>query len=412
VLNGKKILLSFDCRAALRHVLLLAVVAGAAVLSSAPYKSSFTPRDKAYYADSNTINFVRPGLKIAIVSASIAKDGTATVDFKMTDADGFGLDRHGVVAPGAISTSLLIGYVPKGQTHFLSYPTRSRTSAPGKTTVVQATSDSGSTYSQVAAGEYLHVRHQSPGDLRPDGDAPGGHLRQSQSDGVRPGHRLCPRHPHLGSGRGNGGATRRHPHAILQQVPRPARLAWRLPPQRRPLHHVPPDAASRPERREGRFQGDDPQNPRGQFAPERGGGRKICNRRRRLVNCGVFPSDWRRGASCHESTTSAAQADTCYTNPSRAACGSCHDHVNFASGRNHVNLPQVDGRQCATCHIPQGELEFEASIQGAHILPQESAARPGLVVTLKKVDNGVAGKARPSPTHSRIHPRIRSTPAR
>ena len=107
----------------------------------------------------------------------------------------------------------------------------------------------------------------------------------------------------------------------------------------------------------------------------------------------VFPSDVRRCASCHESTTGAAQADAWYKNPSRAACGSCHDDVNFASGQNHVNLPQVDDNQCATCHIAKGEIEFDASIQGAHVLPQESATRPGIVVTLVKVDNGAAGKA-------------------
>ena len=40
------------------------------MLSSATRKSAFTPRDKAYYADQNTINFVRPGLKITIVAAA------------------------------------------------------------------------------------------------------------------------------------------------------------------------------------------------------------------------------------------------------------------------------------------------------------------------------------------------------
>ena len=63
--------------------------------------------------------------------------------------------------------------------------------------------------------------------------------------------------------------------------------------------------------------------------------------------------------------------------PSRAACGGCHDNVNFATGENHVNLPQVSDNQCANCHIPQGELEFDASIKGAHTVPTESATRAG-----------------------------------
>jgi OmcA/MtrC family decaheme c-type cytochrome len=109
----------------------------------------------------------------------------------------------------------------------------------------------------------------------------------------------------------------------------------------------------------------------------------------------VLPSDPRRCVFCHEPTqvTGAAQANNWLTNPSRDACGSCHDNVNFATGLNHVNLPQVSDNQCTQCHIPQGELEFDASIKGAHTVPTESLTRPGLVADILKVDNGVAGKA-------------------
>jgi OmcA/MtrC family decaheme c-type cytochrome len=108
-----------------------------------------------------------------------------------------------------------------------------------------------------------------------------------------------------------------------------------------------------------------------------------------------LPSDPRRCAFCHEDTkvTGATQSNNWLTNPSRAACGSCHDNVNFATGKNHVDLPQVSDNQCTQCHIPQGELEFDASIKGAHTVPTESATRPGLVAKVVKVDNGVAGKA-------------------
>ena len=106
----------------------------------------------------------------------------------------------------------------------------------------------------------------------------------------------------------------------------------------------------------------------------------------------VLPSDPRRCAECHEATTGAAQANAWNTNPSRAACGACHDDVNFATGANHVNLPQLDDNQCAMCHIPKGELDLDASIQGAHVIPNESATASGIVINLVKVDNGAAGK--------------------
>src|SRR5262249_28630339 len=80
------------------------------------------------------------------------------------------------------------------------------------------------------------------------------------------------------------------------------------------------------------------------------------------------------------------------TSPNRAACGACHNDVNFATGKNHVNLPQVDDAQCTNCHIAQGELEFDASIRGAHTVPDQSATFPGMNFTLTKVVNGGAGQ--------------------
>ena len=140
-----------------RCAMALAVIAGAAVLSSATKKTVFTPRDKAYYADANKISFVRPGLAIKIVSAKIAADGTLSVDYKLTDPKGLGLDRLGVTTPGAISVSFLVTYIPKGQTQYVSYITRNRTSTDGKNTVVQATGENTGVQTSLGDGEYLYT---------------------------------------------------------------------------------------------------------------------------------------------------------------------------------------------------------------------------------------------------------------
>jgi OmcA/MtrC family decaheme c-type cytochrome len=87
------------------------------------------------------------------------------------------------------------------------------------------------------------------------------------------------------------------------------------------------------------------------------------------------------------------------TTPTRAACGSCHDDVNFATGLStlpndpgYVNhLPQVDDTQCAGCHIPKGELPFDASIVGAHTVDDEAPGVPGLNFTLTKVTGAAPG---------------------
>src|SRR5262249_38692432 len=52
----------------------------------------------------------------------------------------------------------------------------------------------------------------------------------------------------------------------------------------------------------------------------------------------VFPQDIRNCANCHEGTNAAQkppQATVWYTYPSRAACGACHDDINWETGANH-----------------------------------------------------------------------------
>ncbi len=107
----------------------------------------------------------------------------------------------------------------------------------------------------------------------------------------------------------------------------------------------------------------------------------------------VYPADVRRCETCHRQDLKAAQATAYLTRPTAVSCGSCHDDVNFATGANHAGGPQVNDNLCANCHIPQGEIDFDASIKGAHVIPTESAMLSGLVVSLVKVDNGVAGRA-------------------
>jgi OmcA/MtrC family decaheme c-type cytochrome len=105
----------------------------------------------------------------------------------------------------------------------------------------------------------------------------------------------------------------------------------------------------------------------------------------------VFPQDIRNCTTCHAAGTK--QADNWKLNPSRAVCGSCHENVNFATGENHVNLPQVDDNQCHNCHNSQAALDFDASIPGAHQVPSNSASLPGIVMQTLKVENNTAGSA-------------------
>ena len=67
--------------------------------------------------------------------------------------------------------------------------------------------------------------------------------------------------------------------------------------------------------------------------------------------------------------------------------------MNLATGQNHLSLPQIDDNQCKSCHQPQAALDFDASIPGAHLVPANSAALPGLVTKVLKVDGATPGSA-------------------
>ena len=107
----------------------------------------------------------------------------------------------------------------------------------------------------------------------------------------------------------------------------------------------------------------------------------------------VYPADTRRCETCHRQDVKAAQASAYVTNPTRTACGACHDNVDFTTGANHVAGPMPDDSQCSTCHNVKGELEFDASILGAHVIPTESSMLSGLNVAIGKIQNGTAGSA-------------------
>ena len=106
----------------------------------------------------------------------------------------------------------------------------------------------------------------------------------------------------------------------------------------------------------------------------------------------TFPRDLRTCKGCHD--PAAPQGSNWYTLPSRAACGSCHTDVNFATGEGHTeaNIPQANDVACASCHPPEGDAEWDASIKGAHTLPYDSKQLKGLNITLLSVTNAAPGK--------------------
>jgi hypothetical protein len=86
------------------------------------------------------------------------------------------------------------------------------------------------------------------------------------------------------------------------------------------------------------------------------------------------------------------------TEPSRMACGSCHDELDFfTSGENHP--VQEDDSKCGFCHQPNSGEEFDISVTGAHTTPYKSTQLPGVLVQILDVQNTDPGD-RPRVTFS------------
>ncbi len=71
-----------------------------------------------------------------------------------------------------------------------------------------------------------------------------------------------------------------------------------------------------------------------------------------------WPQDVRNCQKCH----TGPQGDNYKLAPSRDACGSCHDDVDFATGDNHDGGQQTTDSVCSSCH-PSGDIETDHEIE-------------------------------------------------
>jgi OmcA/MtrC family decaheme c-type cytochrome len=368
-------------------------------LTGATKKHQFSPHEKAFFADAQTVEFVRPGLTLTVNSAQIAADGTITATVSITDPGGLPLDRLGVTTPGAVSISFVAANIPKGKEQYVAYTTRSQKSPITNVTAIQAGADAGGAFTQVTDGVYKYTF----GVKAPTGfDAtathtigvygsrnltlynlgtnfasttfnfvPNGSAVTTTRDVVRTA--ACDGcHDQLSF---HGGSRRGVELCVLCHTPQT----------------VDPDTGNTLDMKVFVHK-----VHMGSSLPS-----VIAGKPYQIIGFNQAVSDWstvvdpadvRRCEVCHDQTLKAAQATAYMTKPTRDACGSCHDDVNFATGDKHAGGPQFDDNLCATCHIPQGEMDFDASIKGAHVVPTESSLLSGLVVKITKVSGAAGGK--------------------
>jgi OmcA/MtrC family decaheme c-type cytochrome len=370
----------------------LVLMCALAIMASPSRHRPLNPHEIASYLDQYIIDFLRPGLQIQITSASVATNGTMTANFNVTDPVGLPLDLLGVYTPGPISLSFVAAYIPKNDDQYIAYTTRSRAGAIG--TVIQAGADTGGVITQITQGQYQYVfATKAPAgfdatathtvgiygsrnltafnipnnfasatfNLVPNG-APVTKTRNVVATASCNG---C--HDQLSA---HGGSRRDVALCVMCHTPQTIDATTGNTVDFKVFIHkihmgsqLPSVIAGKPY--------------------------QIGTSDWSTV---VFPADPRRCTTCHNLKSGAAQATAFLTKPSRAACGACHDDVNFATGANHAAGIQTDDSQCATCHTPQGQIDFDASITGAHVVPVDSSLLSGLNVAITGVTNSGAGQ--------------------
>jgi len=346
-------------------------------------KHEFSKRDKAFYADPALVAFVNPGLAVKINSASISSAGAISVTYTLTDPTGLPLDATGEQTPGAISVTYFAAAIPKGQEQYVAYTTASATGAKLGTVTRPTFEEGGGTLNSLGSGQYQYtMKNGAPSGFDPS---------ITTTIGIAASRNLTS----FNLGTNYAGTTfnfvpNGSPVTVTRDVIRTASCnrchdqlvfhgAHAFGMEQCVLCHQPQNV--------------DPTTGNsldlkvmahkihmGSSLPSVVGTSttpgvpyEIAGYMGAISNFStvVDPANVQRCEVCHDQTTGAAQAKAFMSEPARAACGSCHDNVNFATGANHPGGFQTDDTQCANCHQPQGSA-FDASIMGAHVVAADT----------------------------------------
>lgn len=388
----------------------------AAAPPKAPAQVHYTASQVEAYATASDLAFIRPGLKVIVNSVTIGSDRKPVIDVNLTDSLDQPLDRLGKVTPGAISISFILSWYDPATRQYTAYTTRTQTTPadsphPG-VSAIQANPDSGGTFTDLETG---HAKYTFKTVLPAGFDQTKTHtlgIYATRALGAVPGI-----DPALAKNyyanveydfRPDGAAVTNKWDKINLATscnnchdPLSAHGGARQDPKLCALCHQPqttdPDTGNTVD-----FKVMIHKIHSGSSLPSVKAGTPY-----QIIGFGQSVNDFStvnfppgnevtNCAYCHEGTNPNAkpsQASVWYTNPTRAACGSCHDDIDWVTGKNHPAGPQADDKSCASCHTPDSGAEFDASIKGAHTIPLKSKQLKGLTATVVSVTNAAPGKS-------------------
>ncbi len=377
---------------------ILGTLVAAAGLAGGIRRFGFTPGEKAFYANERTLNFVRPGLALRVLGAEVAADGTISATVRIADPMNVPLDREGRETPGVVGLSFVAATIPQDAEHYTSYTTRVQRSPITGVSATQAAADTGGTFTKLADGEYKYTfRTKAPAGFDRTAThtigvyssrnlnefelgvsyasatfnfVPAGGEVTKVRDVIKTAScNAC--HTQISA---HGGSRRGLEMCVLCHSPQT----------------VDPDTGNTVDMTVMTHK-----IHMGKELPSVLAGGKysiIGNGQRETDYSHVgFPANNRNCAACHvqEGPNAATQALAMYQ-PTRAACGACHDDIDFAAGTEHP--VQLDDSRCTQCHRPSGQREWDLSIDGAHTRPEKSRNLKGISIEILEVRDTNAGQ--------------------
>ncbi len=353
-----------------------------------PTAASFATNELEHYLSDDGIAYIRPGVKIKIIAiTNVAAGKKPVVEFTLTDNFDQPLDRLGKVTPGPIAPGFILARWDADRRYYFALTTRTRNG------VTNPSADQGGTYTDLELGHYKYnFGTAMPSDL--DGTKTltlGAYGRRTLSDIIGKDYYadnvFLDFRPDGGTATATWGAmsdvsvtcnkchdplalhggTRRQPKNCMlchsDQISKDATSGETF--NGKVFFHKLHNAANLPSGK--------PYIAGGDWSGM------------------TYPQDIRNCTTCHDAA--AKENDIWYTRPNRDACGSCHDDINWVTGENHAGGKALDDKECASCHQPSSEFEFDASIKGAHTIPEKSKQLKGLTATIVSVSNMTPGKA-------------------